>query len=94
MRAVASSIPMHSVQGVATFIRSEPFHFIASSFHQPPPQEKQECFAPLRDSANPHYSAKNNFYIFLKEALSINPKNKKESKCRGLTKANAHGLQG
>jgi hypothetical protein len=47
----------------------------------------------LPDSANPHHSAKATSVFFIK-ALSINPKNKKESKGRGLTKANAHGLQG
>ena len=52
-------------RAVATFIRSRSLHSIASSFHQPPQPEKQECCAPLPVSANPHQSAKINIQYFL-----------------------------
>ena len=51
-------------RAVATFIRSRSLRSIASSFHQPPQLEKQECSAPLPDSANPHHSAIKNFRYF------------------------------
>ncbi len=37
-------------RAVATCIRSRSLHSIASSFHQPPQLEKQECYAPLPHS--------------------------------------------
>ena len=89
-RAVASSIPMHSVSGVRT---SRSFHSIASSFHQPPPKKSKSASHPCLIVLTLIIQLIQHSVLFYK-ALSINPKNKKESKDRGLTKAHAHGLQG
>jgi len=90
LRAVASSIPLHFVQAGATFIRSRSFTPFAASFHQPPPQEKQECCAPLQMRITSNITIKSNSSIFFKRALPLKPKKKKESKGKWL----AIGLQG
>jgi hypothetical protein len=71
-------------RAVATCIRSRSLHSIASSFHQPPQHQKQECFAPLPHSAYTNHSAKINPPFFLGIDPHIYPKNKKESKGKGL----------
>ncbi len=69
-------------RAVATFIRSRSLHSIASSFHQPPQHEKQECCAPLPACAYPQHSANSNMRFFNRH-YRYTQKIKKKAKVSG-----------
>ncbi len=52
------------LRAVAPCIRSRSLHSIASSFHQPPQQVKQECCAPLPHSEYPQHLSSSTIQFF------------------------------